>query len=242
MILPVTLSAPSTQQVTVHYTVTDGTATGGTKAAAGIDYKLKSGTLVFKPSTGTGLTPISKTISVSVYGDTATGEGDETIKVTLDTPTGGPIIGPGTGTGTCGSTAGCATGTILNDDGGPTGFTLGVGDGSIFSARSGKQSLKLPVTLSAKALTTVTVDYVVVPGTATFSKTATGGGDYGGKTAGTLTFAAGQTSKTLSAPIYPDATAEPDQSYTVILSNVNGNGTGVTVIRVTGTGTILGLN
>jgi hypothetical protein len=239
--LPVTLSQPSTQQVTVHYTVTDGSATGGTKALTGVDYKFKSGTLIFKPAAGSGLTPISKTISVTVFADTAT-EGDETVKVTLDSPTGGGyIIGPGTGTGTCASTAGCATGTILNDDGGPAGFTLGVGDGSIFSARSGKQTNKLPVTLSGKATTTVTVDYVVLPGSATWSQMSTGGGDYGGKTSGTLTFSPGQTLKQIASPIYADPTAEPDQTYTVVLANVNGNGTGVTLIRTNGTGTILGL-
>ncbi len=239
--IPVTLSQPATQEVTVHYTVTDGSATGGTKADPGIDYKLKSGTLTFKPSINTGLTPITKTIAVTVFADTGT-ETDETVKVTLDTPTGGGyIIGPGTGTGTCGSTSGCATGTILNDDGGPAGFTLGVGDGSIFSARSGKQTNKLPVTLSEKATTTVTVDYVVLPGSATWSMKSTEGGDYGGKTSGTLTFAPGQTLKQIASPIHPDAVAEADQSYTVVLSNVNGNGTGVSIIRVTGTGTILGL-
>jgi len=235
---PVTLSQPSTQQVTVHYTVVDGTATGGTKAGTGADYKIKSGTLVFKPSTGTGLTPISKTISISVFGDTDA-ESDQTLSVLLDTPTGGPIIGPGTGTGTCGSTAGCATGTILNDDV-ASGFTVGIGDGSIFSARSGKQNLKLPVTLSAKSTGTITVDYTVTDGSATFSKLSTGGGDYGGKQSGTLTFAPGQTTKMISSPIYADASPEADQSYTVILSNLTG--TGVTIVRVSGTGTILGLH
>ncbi len=134
MLVPVTLSAPSNQQVTVHYTVTNGTATGGSSAMAGTDYKLKSGTLVFKPSTATNLTPISKTIAVTVYGDTNAAEGDETVTVTLDTPIGnGYSIGPGTGTGACGATPGCATGTILDDDNGPAGFTLGVGDGSASS-------------------------------------------------------------------------------------------------------------
>ncbi len=234
IVFPVTLSAPSTQQVTVPYAVVDGTAT------ADVDHKLKSGTLVFKPAAGTGLTSISKSISVTVFGD-ATDESDETVKIVLGSPTGGYGIGPGTGTGTCGLTAGCATGTILDDDDAPTGLELGVGDRSVFSARSGKQTHKLPVTLSGKAPTTVTVDYVVLPGTATWSQLASGGGDYGGKTSGTLTFSPGQTLKQISLPIYADATAEADQSYTIVLSNVNGNGTGITIIRPIGSGTILRL-
>src|SRR4029078_6010094 len=100
---------------------------------------------------------------------------------------------------------------------------------------SAKQNAKRPVTLSAKAPTTVTVDYVVLNGSATWSMKSTEGGDFGGKTSGTLTFSPGQTSKMISSPVYPDASPEADQSYTVVLSNVNGNGTGVTIVRVSGT-------
>ncbi|MGZ4712665.1 MAG: beta strand repeat-containing protein [Acidimicrobiia bacterium] len=237
----VTLSQPATQTITVGYTVVSGTATGAAKPGTNVDFKTRSGTLTWVPNTKTGLTTITKTIAVSVLGDTATGEGDETFQVFLNTPTGGYGLGPGTGTGACGSTAGCATGTILNDDGITSGFTLGVGDGSIFSARNGKQALKIPVTLSGKAGTTVTVDYTITPGTATYSQKSTDGGDFGGKLSGTLTFNAGSTFKLISSSIWPDPTAEPNQSYTIVLSNVNGNGTGVTVIRASGTGTILGL-
>lgn len=118
-------------------------------------------------------------------------------------------------------------------------MTLGVGDGSIFSARSGKQSIKLPVTLSGQATTTVTIDYTVNPGTATYSQKATGGGDYGGKVSGTFTFLPGQTVKQIALPIWADAVAEANQGFTITLTNVNG--TGVTVIRANGNGTILGL-
>ena len=76
MMFPVTLSQPATTTVTVHYAVT-GTAgatgaTGGTKAGNGVDFKLTSGTITFTPN-GTGKTPIAKTISVTVYGDTTDG-------------------------------------------------------------------------------------------------------------------------------------------------------------------------
>jgi hypothetical protein len=240
LILPVTLSQPATQIVTVDYTVVAGTATGGAKPGAGVDYKIKTGTLTFKPAVASGLTPISKPISISVFGDTEV-ESDETFTVTLSNPTAGYGLGPGTGTGACGSSSACATGTILNDDGITSGFTLGVGDGSIFSARSGKQSIKLPVTLSGKAPTTVTVDFTVVPGTATYSKKITEGGDFGGKQSGTLTFNPGATIKQIALPIYADSVAEADQGFTIVLSNVNGNGTGVTIIRAGSDGTILGL-
>ncbi len=172
MKFPVTLSEPATQTVTVDYTVVEGTATGGTKAGPGVDYKIKSGTIKFKLNTNKGVTPIAKTIAIPVYGDTDT-ESDETFTVVLSNPTGGYTIGSGTGTGDCGSSVGCSTGTIVNDDGIASGLTMGIGDTSIVSAHDGKQSIKLPVTLSDKALTTVTVDVTVTPGTATYSKKAT---------------------------------------------------------------------
>ena len=213
---------------------------GGPLPAPDVDYKFKTGTLTFKPSLATSFTPIGKSIAVPVFGG-PNAEADENLTVTLSNPTGGYTLGAGTGTGDCGATPGCATGVILNDDGVTSGLTLGVGDASIVSATSGKQVIKFPVTLSDKALTDVTVDVVVSPGTATYSKKVTDGGDYGGVIVKTLTFKAGATVKQVALPIWPDLLAEPDQSFTVTLSNVNGNGTVVTLIRPVGAGTILGL-
>ena len=64
----VTLSAASTQSVSVQYATADGTAT------AGSDYTSASGTLTFAPG------ELTKTISVAVTGDT-TLESDETLVV-----------------------------------------------------------------------------------------------------------------------------------------------------------------
>ena len=69
--LPVSLSASSFQTVTVQYSVTGGTATGG-----GVDYTLAAGTLTFNPGTTTLNVPIT------VVNDTLD-ENDETIVVTL---------------------------------------------------------------------------------------------------------------------------------------------------------------
>ena len=49
----VTLSAPSTQPVTVQYATADGTAT------AGSDYQARNGTLTITPSTATGCSTTS---------------------------------------------------------------------------------------------------------------------------------------------------------------------------------------
>ncbi|HYG76614.1 MAG TPA: Calx-beta domain-containing protein, partial [Planctomycetota bacterium] len=72
--LAVTLSAASTQSVSVNYAVTGGTATGG-----GTDYTLASGTLTFNAG------ETSKNIAIAVVNDTIP-EANETIQVTLSSP------------------------------------------------------------------------------------------------------------------------------------------------------------
>jgi Ca2+-binding RTX toxin-like protein len=88
---PVTLSAPVGWSVSVAYATANGSASAPSDFAAG------NGTLTFAPG------ETSKTISVSVAGDTAI-EPDETLTVQLASPVNATI-----GTGS-------ATGTIRNDD------------------------------------------------------------------------------------------------------------------------------
>ena len=73
MTLTATLSAPSSQTVTVHWATADGTAT------AGSDYTGGSGTLTFAPG------DVSETISVTVLGDDLD-EGSEAFSVGLSAP------------------------------------------------------------------------------------------------------------------------------------------------------------
>jgi uncharacterized repeat protein (TIGR01451 family) len=87
----VTLSATSTQTVTVNYATANGTA------AAGTDYLAASGTLSFAPGTTV------KTISVTVNGDT-TVEPDETFLVNLSAASGATLADSQ------------GVGTIANDD------------------------------------------------------------------------------------------------------------------------------
>ncbi len=87
----ITLSAASTQNVTVNYATAAGTATEAS------DYTKTTGTLTFKPG------EVSKTVRVPVLGDTVV-EADETVLLKLSSPVGATVA---TGTG---------TGTITNDD------------------------------------------------------------------------------------------------------------------------------
>jgi chitinase len=75
MSVPVTLSAPSGQRVSVAYTVTPGSATHND------DYTVSptTGTLVFPPGS------VSRSVSVAVLGDTVD-EGTETLNVVLVAP------------------------------------------------------------------------------------------------------------------------------------------------------------
>jgi len=107
----VTLDQAPSQQVTVDFATSDGTAT------AGEDYEAASGTLTFEQG------ETEQTIEVTVLGDT-NNESNETFNIELSNPTGNLTLEDGT-----------ATGTIENDDGdSPTSVTvqtLGQSDNNI---------------------------------------------------------------------------------------------------------------
>jgi len=85
-VFTVTLSAASSQQVTVNYATADGSAT------AGSDYVAISGTLVFSPGATT------RNVTVVIIGDTLD-EPNETFQVALTSPT-NALIADGQGIGT----------------------------------------------------------------------------------------------------------------------------------------------
>ena len=139
--LTVTLSAASTESITVTYTTADGTA------SAGSDYTAASGTLTFAPGD-----TADKTITVTVLDD-ALDEPDEDFTVTLSALTGTPvnaIIDPATVTVTIGDddapTVSISGPPTVVENGGPATFT---------------------VSLSAASGQAVTVTYTTADGTAT---------------------------------------------------------------------------
>ncbi len=138
-VFTLTLSAASSQTVTVDY------ATGDETATSPDDYTSKSGTITFNPGETT------KNIIVSVNGDTLN-EVDETFLVTLRRSVNASLVDPD------------ARGTITNDDPLPS---LSVGDVSVTEGDSGLTDAVFPVTLSAASGQTVTVNYATADGTAT---------------------------------------------------------------------------
>ena len=86
------------------------------------------------------------------------------------------------------------------------------------TVREGPQAqLSFDVSLDRAAAEPVTVDY------ATSDGTATAGADYTAMS-GMLTFAAGETAKTVSVPVLDDAHDEGTETLTLTLSNAQGRG------------------
>lgn len=184
-------------------TVTVNYATGNGTATAGSDYAATNGTLTFSPG------ELTETIDVPVTGDNAE-EADETFNVTLSAPT-NATLGDGTGVG-----------TIQNDDRDPA---VSVSDASVAEGNADTRNAAFAVTLSEASASAVTVKF------ATANGTATAGSDYDA-TDGTLTFAAGETTKTVNVPVRGDTAVEDDETFTVTLSDAtnadvgDGSGTG----------------
>ena len=187
--------------------VTVDYATSDGTAAAGDDYTAKSGTLSF--STGS----TTKTITVPIADD-ETDESDETFTITLSNASGAEL-----GTRT-------ATGTIHNR-------AVAVGTTPTLSITGGRgkegdeASITFTIRLDKAASGSVNVDYATADGT------AEAGDDYTAKS-GTLTFGAGETSKTIRVDIADDVVNESDETFTVTLSNASGADLGTS----TATGTI----
>ena len=103
------------------------------------------------------------------------------------------------------------TNTLAASVGGPVRIRI---EGA--RAKEGKDaSLDFAVTLNRAAAQAVSVDY------ATEDDTATAGADYTA-TSGTLTFAAGETAKTVSVPVLDDAIDEGKEVMRLLLSNPQG--------------------
>ena len=114
---------------------------------------------------------------------------------------------------------------VTGTAGGTTPPTILIADAEGFERA--EASVDFTVTLDRASTDTVTVDYRTSPGT------ATEGADYTA-TSGTVTFAPGDTAKTISVPIVDDDVEDSGETFTVTLSNP----AGATLGNHTATGTI----
>ncbi|HUR18575.1 MAG TPA: Calx-beta domain-containing protein [Acidimicrobiales bacterium] len=170
--------------------VTVDYATADRTAAAPGDYVAQTGTVTFVP------TDTSEVITVLVVGD-VNAELSETFTVNLSNETNATIADAQ------------GVGTILNDDGQPS--LLSVNDVTVAEGNTGTVNATLTVTLSPAATQQVTVVYATADGTATAPA------DYAAST-GTVTFAVGETTKTITVPVNGDVLDEVDETFLVNLS------------------------
>ena len=193
----VSLTAASTQQVTVDYAdAGTGTATSGTDYTA-----ITGGTLTFAVGT------TSQTFNVSVTGDTDV-EPHETVVVSLSNASGATI-----------STA-SGTGTIVNDDG---ASSLSVSSLSVVEANT---AIRFTVTLGTARSESVRVTWWDTrEGTATADLDYSSPG-YNSPGLGWLTFAPGEVSKTTNQIwVREDGREESDETI-IVAASVAADGSG----------------
>jgi len=175
-------------------------------ATAADDYVAKSGTVTINPGDTTAK------IDVPIKGDRL-GEWDEYLYVNL------------TGSTNAGINNSSGYGYIQDDE-----PKINIASpAAVKEGNSGSKLLTFTVTLSAAYDQTVTVNY------ATHDYSAKAGEDYVAAS-GTLTFAAGQTTKTFTVQIKGDKKKESDESFYVELTNASANSL---ISNSTGWGTIL---
>jgi hypothetical protein len=158
-------------------------------AVAGQDYAAASGTLTLAAGS------TSQPLSVAVIGDLLD-EADETFTLTLSSPVNATLAD------------GQGIGTIVDNDPQPS---VSVGDCAVLEGNAGTVPCTFTVSLSAPSSFTVNVSYATADGT------ATAGSDYT-VTSGTLTFAPGSATQTLTVPVLGDGIVEVDETFFVNLT------------------------
>jgi urease beta subunit len=203
----VALDQAQSAPVTVEFATADGTA------SAPSDYTANSGTVTFAAG------ETAKTVTVEVNGDT-TVEPNETFNVNLANATGNATIADGQ-----------AVGTIVNDD--QPVITqpsrISIGDVSTAEGNAGQSAFRFTVALDQGQSAPVTVEFATADGTASAPS------DYTANS-GTVTFAAGETAKTVTVQVNGDTAVEPDETFNVNLANASGN---ATITDAAGVGTIV---
>ena len=190
-----------------------GMATAPGQTGADYATSLQNGMVTFAANATTA------TFTVTTTPD-ALFEGDETVVATLGAITGGGSLGTAS-----------ATATITNDDSAPT-LALSPTAITLAEGNSGSTSYTYTVTRTGDAQAAQTVAYAVTGTGANPANAA----DFTGSTlpAGTLTFAQGQTSQTITVLVAGDTAVEADEGFTLTLSNPNFG----TVTQASATGTI----
>ncbi len=188
----VTLGAISAQTVTVVFTTSESPS--GDKAASGVDFTSTTGTLTFAPN------ETSQTVRVPILGDLLD-EANETFRVTLSSPTVATIAD------------GAATGTINDDDAPPTVSIADLSQNEGNGGFSTFNNFDFVVTLNTASGREVTANFATANGSASTPADYTA-------TSGVITFAPGETSKTIRVTVRQDRSDESDETFEVNLTGV----------------------
>jgi hypothetical protein len=190
--IPVALSAPSGATVTAQWRTLFGPGVEPPAAAEpGVDFEAGSGTVTFAPG------ETSATIEMGVTGDVLD-EPDEFIVVSLTNPTNARM----------GGYWGLGFGVIGDDDAPPT---VVPGLGTLAEGDDGETVLEVPVTLSAPSGRTVTAQWRTLFGPGVEPPAAAEPGVDFEAGSGTVTFAPGEISATISFLVTGDVLDEPDE-------------------------------
>ncbi|WP_375443039.1 Calx-beta domain-containing protein, partial [uncultured Nostoc sp.] len=180
----------------------------GTAQVADSDYNSALGTIIFNPG------ETSKTLSIGVIGDNKA-EINEAFAVNLLGATNATI------------TDSLGVATIIDDDNQPT---ISISDVSVSEGNTGTTTnANFTISLSNPSYQQITVNYNTSNGTAQVADS-----DYN-SALGTIIFAPGETSKTISIGVIGDNTTETDETFAVNLSGA----TNATIADNLGVGTII---
>lgn len=205
----VKLSAPQSSTVTVKYKTVDGTGLSGAQSAVNTtsnprDFTSKTGTLTFVAG------DTSEYFDIAILEDSVE-ELDQTFTIELYDVSGAIIS----------STAGIATGTIINDDT-PT-VAINYYNSVLVKTEGNSPTLTnatFTVTLSKVPLNDVQVPWSILGG----ATSPADANDFGTPQSGTVTFAAGTLTLTqnITLKIKGDSDIEPDENYIVRLGTPTG--------------------
>lgn len=196
----ITRTNDTVQNQTIAWAVSAGSAN-----AADFGGTLPSGTVTF--ATG----EMTKMISVAPLSD-ATPETDEDYTVTIS-------LGAGTTGDTI--TQATATGIIENDD---AVFNIAAGQVTTQEGHSGTTPFTFMITRGGDTTGGASVDWTLSSASATSADftTTDGLGTNAGLPSGSVSFIAGETSKTVTINVFGDLTVEADEAFTLTLSNPTG--------------------
>ena len=194
---PITITVTRSGDLSTASSVGYTTLGGGGACTTGVDFLDTSGTLNFAAN------ETQKQFDITTCDDDIYEGSSEGFEVKLQNPV-GAVLG----------TENDVTFSILENDGIPT-FDIGT---AATSVDEGVGTVTITVNRSGAPGNVVTVELGITGGTATMGASCIAGVDYvgGGQT---LSFAAGETSKTYDVTICNDTTQEPAETFTATLSN-----------------------